>query len=38
VSPGVKTQGGVVSHMRADVEVSSLPKDLPNSWSWIFRA
>lgn len=29
VSPGVKTQGGVVSHMRADVEVSCLPKDLP---------
>ena len=28
-SPGVKTQGGVVSHMRADVEVSCLPKDLP---------
>jgi large subunit ribosomal protein L25 len=25
----VKTQGGVVSHMRADVEVSCLPKDLP---------
>src|SRR6201993_1959679 len=31
VSPGVKTQGGVVSHMRADVEVSCLPKDLPES-------
>src|ERR1700751_1049889 len=29
VSPGVKTQGGVVSHMRADVEVSCLPPDLP---------
>src|SRR5215813_6524739 len=29
VSPGVKTQGGVVSHMRADVEVVTLPKDLP---------
>ncbi|MDE2049500.1 MAG: 50S ribosomal protein L25/general stress protein Ctc [Gammaproteobacteria bacterium] len=29
VSPGVKTQGGIVSHMRADVEVSCLPKDLP---------
>ncbi len=28
-SPGVKTEGGVVSHMRADVEVSCLPKDLP---------
>jgi large subunit ribosomal protein L25 len=29
VSPGVKVQGGVVSHMRSDVEVTSLPKDLP---------
>jgi large subunit ribosomal protein L25 len=29
VSPGVKTEGGVVSHMRTDVEVSCLPKDLP---------
>jgi large subunit ribosomal protein L25 len=29
ISPGVKVQGGVVSHMRADVEVVSLPKDLP---------
>ncbi len=29
VSPGVKTQGGVVSHMRSDVEVTALPKDLP---------
>src|SRR6201999_2649483 len=29
VSPGVKLQGGVVSHMRADVEVTCLPKDLP---------
>jgi large subunit ribosomal protein L25 len=29
ISPGVKTQGGVVSHTRADVEVSCLPKDLP---------
>src|SRR6202044_2296505 len=29
VSPGVKLQGGVVSHMRADVEVLTLPKDLP---------
>jgi large subunit ribosomal protein L25 len=28
-APGVKSQGGVVSHMRADVEVSCLPKDLP---------
>ena len=29
VSPGVKTQGGIVSHMRNDVDVSCLPKDLP---------
>jgi len=28
-SPGVKSEGGVVSHMRTDVEVSCLPKDLP---------
>jgi large subunit ribosomal protein L25 len=28
-SLGVKTQGGVVSHRIADVEVSCLPKDLP---------
>ncbi len=29
VAPGVKTQGGIVSHMETDVEVSCLPKDLP---------
>jgi len=29
ISPGVKTQGGFVSHMRTDVEVVTLPKDLP---------
>ena len=29
VSPGVKTQGGIVSHLRNDVEVVCLPKDLP---------
>ena len=28
-SPGVKSQGGVVSHRIADIEVSCLPKDLP---------
>jgi len=28
-SPGVKTQGGLVSHRIADVEVTCLPKDLP---------
>ncbi|MCP5328897.1 MAG: 50S ribosomal protein L25/general stress protein Ctc [Sinobacteraceae bacterium] len=30
-SPGVKTQGGVISHRIADVEVQCLPKDLPDS-------
>ena len=30
-SPGVKTQGGIVSHMLNNVEVSCLPKDLPES-------
>ena len=29
VSPGVKSQGGIVSHMRTEVEVSCLPKHLP---------
>src|ERR1700749_1081903 len=29
IAPGVKTQGGIVSHMRADVEVVTLRKDLP---------
>ncbi len=29
VCPGVKTQGGLVSHMRTEVEVSCLPRDLP---------
>src|SRR5580658_6509421 len=29
VSPGVKNQGGLVSHMRTQVEVACLPKDLP---------
>jgi large subunit ribosomal protein L25 len=28
-SPGVKLQGGIVSHLMQDVEVSCLPKDLP---------
>jgi len=28
-SPGVKSQGGVVSHRIADVEIACLPKDLP---------
>lgn len=30
-SPGVKTEGGVVSHRISDVEVVCLPKDLPES-------
>jgi len=29
-SPGVKSQGGVVSHRIADVEILCLPKDLPD--------
>src|SRR5579862_7768919 len=29
VSPGVKTQGGIVHHLMAQVEVSCLPDDLP---------
>src|SRR5271163_777689 len=29
ISPGVKSQGGIVSHMRTQTEVSCLPKDLP---------
>lgn len=29
VAPGVKTQGGVVSRTMADVEITCLPKDLP---------
>jgi len=28
-APGVKTQGGIVSHRIADIEVQCLPKDLP---------
>src|SRR6266481_575977 len=28
-APGIKTQGGVVSHHMADMEVVCLPKDLP---------
>ena len=30
-SPGVKLQGGTVSHMRSDIEIQCLPKDLPES-------
>ncbi len=29
IAPGVKAQGGLVSHMRTEVEVTCLPKDLP---------
>lgn len=29
IAPGVKSQGGVVSHRIADIEVKCLPKDLP---------
>ena len=28
-SPGVKSQGSIVSHMRNEIEVTCLPKDLP---------
>lgn len=28
-APGVKLEGGIVSHMQADVEVACLPNDLP---------
>ena len=30
VVPGVKTQGGIISHRLSDVEVICLPKDLPD--------
>jgi large subunit ribosomal protein L25 len=29
--PGVKVQGGLVSHLRTDIEISCLPKDLPEA-------
>jgi large subunit ribosomal protein L25 len=29
--PGVKVQGGLVSHLRTDVEITCLPKDLPEA-------
>ncbi len=29
INPGVKTQGGVISHLLADIEITCLPKDLP---------
>ena len=29
VAPGVKTQGGIVSHLMQDVEISCMPADLP---------
>ena len=30
VAPGVKTQGGIVSHLMQDVEISCMPADLPD--------
>ena len=30
-SPGVKVQGGLVSHLKMEVEISCLPKDLPEA-------
>ena len=30
-APGVKTQGGTVSHLRTDIEIACLPKDLPEA-------
>jgi len=29
VSPGVKSEGGIISHLLTDVEITTLPKDLP---------
>ncbi len=29
IAPGVKTQGGIVMHLMAEVDVTCLPKDLP---------
>jgi large subunit ribosomal protein L25 len=29
--PGVKTQGGQVSHLKSDIEITCLPKDLPEA-------
>jgi len=29
ISPGVKTQGGIVSHLENEVDIMCLPKDLP---------
>jgi large subunit ribosomal protein L25 len=29
--PGVKVQGGQISHLRTDIEITCLPKDLPES-------
>jgi len=30
-SHGVKVQGGIVSHLRSDIEITCLPKDLPDA-------
>jgi large subunit ribosomal protein L25 len=29
IAPGVKTQGGIISHLIQDIEIHCLPKDLP---------
>jgi len=29
IAPGVKSEGGIVSHLLTEVEISTLPKDLP---------
>lgn len=31
IAPGVKTQGGIISHLENEVDVICLPKDLPES-------
>jgi len=31
IAPGVKTEGGIVSHMMSDLEIKCLPADLPNN-------
>ena len=33
---GVKDQGGVLSHVRNDIEVTCLPKDLPSMSRWMY--
>lgn len=31
VAPGVKLSGGIISHVATEIEISCLPKDLPES-------